>query len=105
LPSDDVFIHIEYELKARAIDINGTAEKFNNMRIEGNSSRIDQGFPCPRKEEHKLLILLGDGEWVVYRDTVEIFRQKTSVEKIAGLRLWLLQGKVKFDQIRLRRRE
>jgi hypothetical protein len=105
LPSDDVFVHIEYELKAHAIDINGTAEKFNNMRIEGNSSRIDQGFPCPRKEEHKILVLLGDGEWIVYRDNQEIFRARTNAEKLPGLRLLLLQGKVKVDQIKLRRRD
>jgi len=75
--------------------------------LEPNNSGYvqDKVVTLAKKEEYTLTVLLDQGEYIIYADSKEVDRMKTSFSRLISIVLQADYGSATFDQIKLRKKE
>jgi len=101
----DAMFQVVYEPKNRDMEFDTTSGHFSAHHLEGNLWKTQISVPSSKKEEVVLAMLIVEGECVYYLDGREAFRQKSLNDHVLGVQFYAWNGKIQFEQVKLRKKD
>jgi hypothetical protein len=100
-----LYLQLEYEPRAKAVFFDCRINSLSNHNLEGTTWKTDKRSTFEKRDDYTLILSFGDGDCVVYMDGREKLRYPAIVDKVGYFRIYPWEGKMSFDQVRLRKKE